>query len=170
MLKQIINFYLWVKRIFKKQMSAGELYTELSILRNQVFDNVTAYIKSKEKEGYLKFISQDNENGVIEFKVGQFRFLFKAELYVFKRHVLYRTFQRNIKLDLYPTIRYKNTHVEDLDILSHFSRAHEFKTPKKSKGIFPNSRSLVTVSRINLEDFGQMYLEQIDNWLLENEN
>jgi hypothetical protein len=52
-------------------------------------------------------------------------------------------------------------------LISHFNKMHQFRTPKDSKGMFPNPRSLVTVTQISLEEIGRLYFEQVDNCLLE---
>jgi hypothetical protein len=165
MLKQIINFYLWVIRLFKKQMNPVEIYNELLKLRNTVLGNITEYIKIRAVKGYLKLINNDTENGIVEFKIGEVHFLLKAEIYVYKNQVVYRTFHRSLKLEFFPSLRYKHNLIETLDLITEIDTTHRFKTPKQSRVKYPNSQTLAPVIEMDSEEVANLYLEQVDDWI-----
>lgn len=166
MFKIFRNLYLWFIHLFIKRMTKEELYAELIQIRNTVFDNIAQYLETEASKGYLKLVNRDDENNIIEFKIGQFRFLFQSVVQLSEKRILYKTFQRVLNLDYYPdSILYSQREVNELNIFGTIGGRIEFETPKSSAGSFDRARVNYDVKYIELRLFGSMLIEQADKWV-----
>lgn len=165
--KALFNLYLWFTG---KKMSIEQCYSELLILRNQVFESLETHLKIEQEKGYVSFVKRDDEQGIFLFNVGEQPFMLKSNISPHRRDVLFKTFHRPLDLDVYPEIaRYKQTLVGELDIVYTFSTVLKFVTPKETYGDFPGLRKKVTIDRITkVADFGKLYIEQVNEFLNKN--
>lgn len=163
--KKLRILYLWFKSLFKKRMTTEEVYRELLLLRNDVFRSLEEYLKAKSADGYVKVLSVDTENHILEFKVGELRFLLQAAIHPYKRNVMYKTFLRTLNLDFYPALSYTQNEVNDLELETGINGLHKFLTPKQAKGDFTGYDREVDLDYMRSPEFGKSYMEQVEKWL-----
>ena len=167
MFKKLRNLYLWVKRLFKKPMSVQETYKVLIALNNDVLNNMEHQLKEGIAKDYISFVNRDGvENTFIEFKIGQYRFLFQSEIQPDQGKIIHKVFQRTLDLTYYPdSKRYVQTHIPELDVISYTHLTHEFRVEQKSKGSFPKAGVLIPFRNIQSYEFGTILTEQVEQWL-----
>lgn len=167
MLRSVQKLYIWVIRLFKKRMSNKEVYSELLELRNEVFDNISNHILKPDFKGYLS-CNINKDTGIIEYNVGQYKFLLQAEIQFYSTRILYKVYSRKLDLTYYPnSIRYIQEHISTLNLISSIGGKHEFESPKSvSSNDFIRFKGKITIKEFPIAHFGEYLLDQSEEWLI----
>jgi hypothetical protein len=147
-------------------MTTEDIYDTLINRRDLVFENIETYIAEEATKKFLFLVKSDKEHGIMEFKIGQHRILFQSEINPYnKPKIVFRTYDRQLKLDSYPLIRFRNLELSDLRIFTNMYGDNDYENEQQVPSSFVRARRCVNIKQFKLEEFASLLIALIQSRL-----